>query len=658
MPPDADVKDFTEETEKIEASQSQPSNIKNLQSYVEDVDDDSLYPSKPYANSEGDSETKDRAYDLRPPWVKDESYQIWPTDSNSNSSDELQQSMEMRKGIMQSQPLSCLDSDHQSGCISHEPRPSSLSSVIQDLDRHEKDARITAEGSTASFSADEQGVKSRTQEHDINGSKQERGNLPTLPIDAYQAAKEESESGSIHIPTAINVFDYIVPGVDDEGSEKPGDNHEGANPFTYQDFNDAWTTASVVSEGSLKERDASETTGIAPIFTWRPETIDGLPTSSSQVLDGIPEQYRHMDRIIRVILEERDIEALRTLDKSPLERKFVDEILGCSRSDVLAQVEKIDSTLIHYDGLDSVANMIAVWSKKQKVIASALEILDAFVPVEYQTMDQYWLIKKFWGALMNFANDDFSDSYLDQVGEVVSYFCQSLRHIHAGVSSNRDKQSTTYYLPKALEGVFNMLIFYICACSGAGDTNGPKWHLLQLKAEKINEALLISRNQLIAMIHAGDYSEAKVFRKVHARDITTFIVERLASAPTGNPHFTTKNQKEFSLLQVYREHISRLEMQARSSPNPETFEQIQQLREELGIVNIVLDQQLRVLQQMRMIWDILKHSKNQTSMQSIHQSRKRIKQLKHDLQELEDLAEKTSRLVSCPTEVPRLDSLL
>lgn len=70
--------------------------------------------------------------------------------------------------------------------------------------------------------------------------------------------------------------------------------------------------------------------------------------------------------------------------------------------------------------------------------------------------------------------------------------------------------------------------------------------------------------------------------------------------------------------------------------------------EELSIVKTVLDQQLEVLRQMREAWDILKLSKkNQISMQSIYNSRKQVKKLKSDLQELEGMAEKTSTLVRC-----------
>ena len=113
-----------------------------------------------------------------------------------------------------------------------------------------------------------------------------------------------------------------------------------------------------------------------------------------------------MDPIIRAILEERDAEALRMLKKNPLELSFVNSIPGCTRPDALARFERLDSTIIHYNERIPESRLWASWSKKQKVIASALEILDAFVPVEYQIMDHYWLIKKFWGALLKFANDD------------------------------------------------------------------------------------------------------------------------------------------------------------------------------------------------------------------------------------------------------------
>jgi len=69
------------------------------------------------------------------------------------------------------------------------------------------------------------------------------------------------------------------------------------------------------------------------------------------------------------------------------------------------------------------------------------------------------------------------------------------------------------------------------------------------------------------------------------------------------------------------------------------------MREELSIVSIVLDQQMKVLKQMRLAWTNIQHPPNQISIQSIQKSRRKIRQLKRDLGELEILAGKTSILV-------------
>ena len=81
-------------------------------------------------------------------------------------------------------------------------------------------------------------------------------------------------------------------------------------------------------------------------------------------------------------------------------------------------------------------------------------------------------------------------------------------------------------------------------------------------------------------------------------------------------------------------------------PNAETFDAIQRLREELNIVNTVLDQQLGVLKKMETVWIELNQSRPRASLQSINQSQNKILQMKRDLHELEDMACKTSVLVS------------
>lgn len=56
------------------------------------------------------------------------------------------------------------------------------------------------------------------------------------------------------------------------------------------------------------------------------------------------------------------------------------------------------------------------------------------------------------------------------------------------------------------------------------------------------------------MIHAGDFSEAKVFQRVNAQDIMTMVTERLVRIPSENLN-EPSSEDGFSLLQIYRQYI-------------------------------------------------------------------------------------------------------
>jgi len=133
-------------------------------------------------------------------------------------------------------------------------------------------------------------------------------------------------------------------------------------------------------------------------------------------------------------------------------------------------------------------------------------------------------------------------------------FLEKISQIHARVSRSVDDQKRTFYLPKALVDVFNPMIIYVCICSQVSDELSPEWRLLQRRARKILQSLQIAEYQLISMIHAGDFSEAKVFRRVNAQDIVTMVTERLVQIPNENP--TEKSSSDgFNLLQIYRQYI-------------------------------------------------------------------------------------------------------
>jgi hypothetical protein len=98
---------------------------------------------------------------------------------------------------------------------------------------------------------------------------------------------------------------------------------------------------------------------------------------------------------------------------------------------------------------------------------------------------------------------------------------------------------------------------YVCICSQTSDELSVEWSHLQRRARKIHKYLQTAEYQLISMIHAGDFSEAKVFQRVDAQDIVTMVTERLVRIPNENPNGIS-SKVSFNLLQIYRHYISGL----------------------------------------------------------------------------------------------------
>ena len=142
-----------------------------------------------------------------------------------------------------------------------------------------------------------------------------------------------------------------------------------------------------------------------PIFSWKAETTDGLPTAPSTPYDRVPDQYKDTDGTIREILAECDIKALWYV-KYEGELPVLLNICDSSRMNLATHMERIHIGLMQLEESDQLAKKRESWALKQKVISSALGILNAFVPVHYQDINQYWLIKKFFGALMRIADEN------------------------------------------------------------------------------------------------------------------------------------------------------------------------------------------------------------------------------------------------------------
>lgn len=162
----------------------------------------------------------------------------------------------------------------------------------------------------------------------------------------------------------------------------------------------------------------AETTPLCPIFAWKLEATDGLPATPSEKSEPIPDQYRDMDRTIRAILEERDAEANIYLLTHERESFFIDSLSECSRIEVLARMKMAN----HARGLpldaEYPAKKNSQWRRRQDIISDAMEILDAFVPVPYQNLHQYWLIKKFYGALLAFVTNEVSKTDPETISQL------------------------------------------------------------------------------------------------------------------------------------------------------------------------------------------------------------------------------------------------
>jgi hypothetical protein len=101
------------------------------------------------------------------------------------------------------------------------------------------------------------------------------------------------------------------------------------------------------------------------------------------------------------------------------------------------------------------------------------------------------------------------------------------------------------------------MVFYLCVCSQLDRTDCPGWKALQVRAASINESLLIGRHQLISMIHAGDFTGAKVFRRVDSQAILTFVISGMVK-PCSRACSAGGSDEEFNLLQTYRQYLSDL----------------------------------------------------------------------------------------------------
>lgn len=166
----------------------------------------------------------------------------------------------------------------------------------------------------------------------------------------------------------------------------------------------------------------------------------------------------------------------------------MDSVSNSTYMKVQVEVERTRVRLFHL-GEDSDSDMLErqVWARKERVIQAALHLLDCFIPLHYQKLDESWLIGKFFGAiydivrgsvsppayllnislaiLIRLQGSKYTSTYLDNIESILSCFVKIVDRIHAGVARNSNERPAAPMLPPSLVHGFPPLIFLVCICS-------------------------------------------------------------------------------------------------------------------------------------------------------------------------------------------------
>ncbi|KAL4748444.1 hypothetical protein BDW72DRAFT_154898 [Aspergillus terricola var. indicus] len=276
-----------------------------------------------------------------------------------------------------------------------------------------------------------------------------KSNIDRQPSSIYSSPDDDTSGTN----GEINVFDYLV-------CEKDDDQHlarEGPpgvkNPFRYQVRNDAWktketlveprssssipsTTLNPISSSSptassvttplltlpsdqaasaaaLGLSDSASISGLRPLFEWKsPSKVnhDFLGGSSNgRFGEGKPNDGGDSD--VGALLEGCDKEALYILSDHPDDSAVMDNVSKSTYMQVQVEMERTRVWLLNLgDDSDSHSLERQVWARKERAIEAALHLLDCFIPLSYQKLDESWLIGKFFGAIYDIVRGSVSST--------------------------------------------------------------------------------------------------------------------------------------------------------------------------------------------------------------------------------------------------------
>ncbi|KAL4756174.1 uncharacterized protein BDW70DRAFT_164747 [Aspergillus foveolatus] len=239
------------------------------------------------------------------------------------------------------------------------------------------------------------------------------------------SAGSSPDSVTSRADDAINVFDYLESEEDDDkhldrkdplGETLVEPRSSSPIPSTTLDplSSSSPTTSSATTPCSTLPSDqaafaaapalpdSASISGMCPLFESKIESKinhDFLGDSTNERFEK-REPNDWGDSGVGTLLEGCDKEALYILRFQPDESAVMNRVSNSTYMKVQVEMERMRVRLFHL-GEDSDSDLLErqVWARKERVIQAAMHLLDCFIPLHYQKLDESWLIGKFFGAI-------------------------------------------------------------------------------------------------------------------------------------------------------------------------------------------------------------------------------------------------------------------
>lgn len=272
----------------------------------------------------------------------------------------------------------------------------------------------------------------------------------------------------------------------------------------------------------------------------------------------------------------------------------------------------------------------------EQLLDTAQQLLQSFTP---PTVDED-LVGIFWGSMANIIRSARLHPKRDMT--TMHYRAQRyltiIQEIINGVSVSSSQARPRYRIPDALVPAFEHLVMVFCIFG----SNAEKATHLQEAEERhhrrCEDLLIKGKNQLI-LIHAGDLSEANMYRAVDTEGLVALMLKQIV-------HITNRGENKPNILVAYQGYMTKLELQVQEAPSVRVFDDIQDLVQELTIIQTIFRQQRTVLEGSLTLFGATAKSQDAFSLITLAKALQDIRKQLNNVTELLQLAQNKKNLLS------------